>query len=62
MAVYNIYHKDGSQLKDSNGKGITVHSIEYNGTWMGECFVTVTKHSPIQVPSSITELGWASAS
>lgn len=53
MAVYNIYHKDGSQLKDSNGKGITVHSIEYNGTWMGECFVTVTFENDAPISFSI---------
>ena len=53
MAVYNIYHKDGSQLKDSNGKGITVHSIEYNGTWMGECFVTVTFENEAPISFSI---------
>ena len=53
MAVYNIYHKDGSQLKDSNGKGITVHSIEYNGTWMGECFVTVTFENEAPIDFSI---------
>lgn len=49
MAVYKIYHKDGSVLADANGKEIEVHSIEYNGTWMGECFVTVTfeNESPI---------------
>ena len=53
MAVYNIYHKDGSRLKDSNGKGITVHSIEYNGTWMGECFVTVTFENEAPISFSI---------
>ena len=42
MAAYKIYHKDGSILADANGKEIEVHSIEYNGTWMGECFVTAT--------------------
>lgn len=53
MAVYNIYHKDGSRLKDSNGKGITIHSIEYNGTWMGECFVTVTFENEAPINFSI---------
>ena len=42
MAVYKVYHKNGSILADANGKEIEVHSIEYNGTWMGECFVTAT--------------------
>ena len=53
MAVYNIYHKDGSQLKDSNGKEIAVHSIEYNGTWMGECFVTITFENEAPISFSI---------
>lgn len=53
MAVYNIYHKDGSRLKDSNGKGITIHSIEYNGTWMGECFVTATFENEAPISFSI---------
>lgn len=42
MASYSIYHKDGSVLKDYNGKEVEVHSLEYNGTWMGECFVLIT--------------------
>lgn len=53
MAAYKIYHKDGSVLKDSNGKEIAVHSIEYNGTWMGECFVAVTLENEAPVEFSI---------
>lgn len=53
MAAYNIYHKDGSVLKDSNGKEIAVHSIEYNGTWMGECFVAVTLENEAPIEFSI---------
>lgn len=53
MAAYKIYHKDGSVLKDSNGKEIAVHSIEYNGTWMGECFVTVTFENEAPIDFSI---------
>ena len=53
MAAYKIYHKDGSVLKDSNGKEIAVRSIEYNGTWMGECFVTVTFENEAPIDFSI---------
>ena len=53
MAAYKIYHKDGSVLKDSNGKEIAVHSIEYNGTWMGECFVAVTLENEAHIEFSI---------
>lgn len=53
MAAYKIYHKDGSVLKNSNGKEIAVHSIEYNGTWMGECFVTVTFENEAPIDFSI---------
>ena len=53
MAVYKIYHKNGSVLADTNGKEIEVHSIEYNGTWMGECFVTVTFENEAPIDFSI---------
>ena len=53
MAVYKIYHKNGSVLADANGKEIEVHSIEYNGTWMGECFVTVTFENEAPIDFSI---------
>lgn len=53
MAAYKIYHKNGSILADTNGKEIEVHSIEYNGTWMGECFVTVTFENEAPIDFSI---------
>ena len=53
MAVYKVYHKNGSILADANGKEIEVHSIEYNGTWMGECFVTVTFENEAPIDFSI---------
>ena len=53
MAAYKIYHKDGSILADANGKEIEVHSIEYNGTWMGECFVTATFENEAPIDFSI---------
>ena len=53
MAAYKIYHKDGSVLTDYNGKEISVHSLEYNGTWMGECFVTVTFENEAPIDFSI---------
>lgn len=53
MAAYKIYHKNGSILADANGKEIEVHSIEYNGTWMGECFVTATFENEAPIYFSI---------
>lgn len=53
MAAYKVYHKNGSILTDANGKEIEVHSIEYNGTWMGECFVTATFENEAPIDFSI---------
>ena len=53
MAAYKVYHKNGSILADANGKEIEVHSIEYNGTWMGECFVTATFENEAPIDFSI---------
>ena len=53
MAAYKVYHKNGSILADANGKEIEVHSIEYNGTWMGECFVTATFENEAPIYFSI---------
>ena len=53
MAAYKVYHKNGSILADANGKKIEVHSIEYNGTWMGECFVTTTFENEAPIDFSI---------
>ena len=49
MATFFIRHKDGSPLKDYDGKDIIAHSLEYSGTWMGECFVSISfeNESPI---------------
>lgn len=45
MSTWNIYHKDGSKLKDVNEELITVHGLEYSDSWMGECFLTINfKH------------------
>ena len=53
MAAYKVYHKNGSILADTNGKEIEIHSIEYNGTWMGECFVTATFENEAPIDFSI---------
>lgn len=42
MSVWNIYHKDGSLLKDANGKGVVVHELEYSDSWMGDCYLTIS--------------------
>ena len=53
MASFKIYHKDGSPLTDSNGKKIAAHSLEYNGTWMGECFVSISLKNEAPIDFSI---------
>lgn len=49
MGKWNIYHSDGSIVKDGNGIAVEVHSLEYNDEWMGECSVTadITSSVPI---------------
>lgn len=39
---WKLYHKDGTLLRDTNGKEISVHSLKYDGEWMGECSVSVS--------------------
>ena len=45
MGEWLIRHIDGSVLKDETNNDITTRSIEYNGSWMGECYVTITLKS-----------------
>ena len=40
--AWKIRHKDGTAVKDANGKEAEVHSLTYDGEWMGECSVTTT--------------------
>ena len=37
-----IYKKDGTPLKDTGGKEISVSTLEYSGEWMGACNVSIT--------------------
>lgn len=39
---WKLYHKDSTPLRDTNGKEISVHSLKYDGEWMGECSVSVS--------------------
>jgi hypothetical protein len=39
---WKLYHKDGTPLRDTNGKENSVHSLKYDGEWMGECSVSVS--------------------
>lgn len=39
---WKLYHKNGAPLRDTNGKEISVHSLKYDGEWMGECSVSVS--------------------
>ena len=45
-----LYHKDGTAIKDANGKSIEIHSLEYSGEWMGECSVAISieNEAPIE--------------
>lgn len=45
MSEWVIKHSDGSPLKDANGNDVTTKNLEYSGSWMGECFVSVTFNS-----------------
>lgn len=49
MNEWEIRHTDGSALKDEEGNYIVVKSLEYNGSWMGECFVTTSLKSPAPI-------------
>ena len=48
-----IYHKDGRVLTDRSGDEIEVHSLEYNGEWMGQCGVTINFAAPTAIDFSI---------
>ena len=39
---WKLYHKDSTPPRDTNGKEISVHSLKYDGEWMGECSVSVS--------------------
>ena len=53
MSEWIIKHSDGSPLKDANGNEVTTKTLEYSGSWMGECFVTITFNSPAPISFKI---------
>ena len=53
MSEWVIRHSDGSVLKDLNGNNVTTKTLEYSGSWMGECFVTITFNSPVPISFKI---------
>lgn len=53
MSEWIIKHSDGSPLKDANGNDVTTKTLEYSGSWMGECFVTITFNSPVPISFKI---------
>ncbi|WP_424785364.1 hypothetical protein [Prevotella pallens] len=53
MSEWEIIHTDGGILKDENGNKVTIKSLEYNGSWMGECFVTASFKSPAPISFKI---------
>lgn len=50
---WKLYHKDGTPLRDVNGKEISVHSLTYDGEWMGECSVSVSIENEAPIDFSI---------
>lgn len=50
---WKLYHNDGTPLRDTNGKEISVHSLTYNGEWMGECSVSVPIENEAPIGFSI---------
>lgn len=50
---WKLYNKDGTPLRDTNGKEISVHSLTYDGEWMGECSVSVSIENEAPVDFSI---------
>lgn len=50
---WKLYHKDGTPLCDTNGKEISVHSLTYDGEWMGECSVSVSIENEAPINFSI---------
>lgn len=53
MSEWIIKHSDSSPLKDANGNDVTTKTLEYSGSWMGECFVTITFNSPVPISFKI---------
>lgn len=53
MGEWIIRHSDGSVLKDENGVQVFTKELEYSGSWMGECFVTVSFKNPCPISFKI---------
>lgn len=53
MDEWRVFHSDGTAIKDENGNEVTTKSLEYSGSWMGECFVSVTFRSPVPISFKI---------
>ena len=55
MSKFTIYDRSGNVLHESiteysgDGKVVYTDSLEYNGSWMGECFITVSVKSPYPI-------------
>lgn len=45
--AWKVYDKTGNTVR------CTLKSLEYNGTWMGACFVTSTLKSAVPIPFEI---------
>lgn len=49
MGKWKIFHADGAPLKDENSTTIETLSLDYNGSWMGECSVSITFKNPAPI-------------
>ena len=45
--IWKVYDKTGQTVR------CEIHKLEYNGTWMGECFVSATINSPTPIDFAI---------
>lgn len=59
MGKWTIYDKDGNVRHESitewegDGSAVRQDTLEYSGTWMGECFVTLSVKSPYPIDFQI---------
>lgn len=59
MSRWSIYDKNGNERRcsvtayDGNGEAVKTDSLEYSGSWMGECFLSVSVKSPYPIDFQI---------
>lgn len=59
MSRWPIYDKNGNERRcsvtayDGDGEAVKTDSLEYSGSWMGECFLSVSVKSPYPIDFQI---------